>query len=250
MTKHMKKTTLLIASSLLLLAATASAMGVSRKAKAVKRVDFLYVYQTPHAVLKHLTGLKYQLYFPNSNSKHQVLAFSDRPSRIAYRMNGAKWAKMIHLHAPADSPNIAITWANQGLLPQAYEVLSAKRDPRKVTYLLKRIGHRNDGYNDGKINTVVQRGQASVFVDGFTFGINSTTTVNLDPTFNNDPTQTVTVSGSGGESSSGSGTKVQCTYDAIKNACGTELHSIGQAAKYNACIGSLMADCLKAGEMS
>ena len=85
--------------SCLLFAGTVAAAQDSNKdtgsrAKAKAPVKLLFVYVAKSATLKHIKGKEYQLSFPVT-ANNKVLAFSDRPNRVAFTLTPEQWAKII-----------------------------------------------------------------------------------------------------------------------------------------------------------
>lgn len=132
MKKVTKMLTFVAASSCLLFGtATMASNHASNKSKvsqkAAKPINLLFVIKVKKAKLTHIKGKDYSLSFDPKNVVDGVLAFSDRPNRVAFRMSFDTYIN-ITKKGPnsfaSDSANIVLNWDGTDAAPMAYKMVS------------------------------------------------------------------------------------------------------------------------------
>jgi hypothetical protein len=125
--------TVAVASSCLLFGATAMAAGHTKdplvfSGSSYKKVNLLFTIELKSAKLTHIKDQKYKLSFKPSDAVDGVLAFSDRPNRIATRMSYADHVKTVTTGKNSfvkDKPNLVLSWGGVKQPPVAFKVTEA-----------------------------------------------------------------------------------------------------------------------------
>lgn len=151
--------TLVTSASFMIAAASHADIKPTGKAK-----DFLFVIEAKAATLKHVNSDVYTLTIERK-SIQSVLAFSDRPARLAMQMTPEDYAKLVH-SARSDSfdrnpPNIALIWAGDGPAAAAYEIMRYTRDSNAIVYTIKKLHTKDDA---GPVS--YRHGAVALFIDG------------------------------------------------------------------------------------
>jgi hypothetical protein len=127
------------------------------------KVSLLFVIEAAHGSLKHTSGKKYQLSIPVRDVKN-ILAFSDRPHRMAFKMTPQEYQKQTYTGAESFAkkpPNLVLTWGHQLDEAAAYELLSYKQKNGRLVYELLYIGPK-----DNQVD-VPQTGKLALFIDSY-----------------------------------------------------------------------------------
>ena len=90
----------------------ASKVPEKAETKGGQGMTILYSMEAHDATLRHVKGNLYEL-VTSITPGDQVLAFSDRPHRIAFLMSRDKWAEAVHKMKNSftnNPPNIVLSW--------------------------------------------------------------------------------------------------------------------------------------------
>jgi hypothetical protein len=108
----------------------------------------LFVMKMEDATLQHIKGKNYRLITPIKDLQ-PVLTFSDRPYRIAFRLDRATFFELVHNGDDSfttDPPNIVLNWEGEGTPTAVYTLESYKKDEHNLVYFLRLI-KAEKGYN-------------------------------------------------------------------------------------------------------
>jgi hypothetical protein len=115
-----------------------SAVEVAKKAP----VDLLFAVVARDGSLVHTDGKQYQLTIP-VKSIESVLAFSDRPNRLTFRLGLADYQKIVYSGSDSfreSPPNIALVWSNEEEPDSTYTLEEHRRVGENMVYTLNRLG--------------------------------------------------------------------------------------------------------------
>lgn len=129
-------------------------------------VDLLFTIESKHGSLVHLKGDQYELALPLKEIK-SVLAFSDRPDRIAFKMNPAKFAKLIHSgknNFDMDPPNLVVSWGDHKYPAAAYQITGHRQMDGYLLYSLTKLNQKKIATRGGPVH---QQGKVAVFIDEY-----------------------------------------------------------------------------------
>jgi hypothetical protein len=166
--------TLAAASSCLLFGATGIAAGSAKDlsgqgaqaSSCSQKGSLLFAIKVKQAKLSHSKGREYTLSFNPSSIIDGVLAFSDRPTRKAYRITFTDYSNLVSQGEDSfkkDPPNIVLNWGGSNGAPQAYQILSVGSDTNGLHQLTLR------GIDDSMVPQGGERtGQVDAFIDGIT----------------------------------------------------------------------------------
>jgi hypothetical protein len=147
---------LILLSLLLGTNATASA-----QASNSKKAKILLTITTKKAKLSRIAGRKFKLVIYRNNVS-SILAFSDRPTRLAFSIKPKNLAKITLLSKELisnDPPNVSLVFDQASIPDAAFEVQSAQVTDKAIRIRLKLLTH-------AKVPTHYQ-GKLIVFVDSF-----------------------------------------------------------------------------------
>lgn len=133
------------------------------RSAAEKEYHLLFSLKASYAKLIHVGGDRYQLLLPVSEVL-PVLAFTDRPYRLAKRLSPDDFANLVHRGSHSfdiSQPNVVVTFESEEPLARAYEMLGYQKDSNFVEYSLRYLG-------DSIEPPTPEEGSVTVFMDGFT----------------------------------------------------------------------------------
>lgn len=81
-----------------------------------KPVTLLFVIKAKHAKLQRVKGNDFRLTIQKSSIINGILAFSDRPNRVTFRMSLGEYLRLNHKGADSflmDPPNVSLSWADK-----------------------------------------------------------------------------------------------------------------------------------------
>lgn len=101
-------------------------------------MQFMFVIDSAKGQLKRIDAKTYQLTLP-VRSIHSVLAFSDRPNRVHFRLSPDEYGKLVYVGRNSftdDPPNIVLVWGGQHSRSIVYHLLSHQRSGGNIIYTL------------------------------------------------------------------------------------------------------------------
>ncbi len=123
MKKLAKILTLAAASSCLLFGSAAmKASHIANKPAMKKEIKLMYVIRVKQAELVHVKGSEYRLLFNPSRIMDNVLAFSDRPNRVTFKLTYEQYLKLTGRGVNSfvkDPPNVVLAWTGSPM-PQTF----------------------------------------------------------------------------------------------------------------------------------
>lgn len=143
-------------------------------APAKKKIALLFVIEAAHGSLTHVKGKIYQLTIPTHDVR-TVLAFSDRPNRLAFTMKQSEYHKMNYTGKNSftkNPPNVVLTWGHQLDEAAAYTLVESHIDHHAFVYRLRYIGP-----SDNEVEAP-QTGHLALFID--------TVNISLEHDYNDD----------------------------------------------------------------
>jgi hypothetical protein len=145
--KHISKTFTTVAASSCLLFGTAGIAANPVKDPLVfgglashSKINMLFAMKLKQAKLVYMKDQEYKLSFKPSNIVDGVLAFSDRPNRVAFRMSYTKHVKLVTIGRDSfiqDKPNLVLSWAGIKQPPTAFKVVTASHSSNSSQYTLQ-----------------------------------------------------------------------------------------------------------------
>lgn len=132
------------------------------KVAAEKSYSLLFSLKSNYAKLVHMDGNNYQLLIPISEIK-PVLAFTDRPYRLARRLTPDEFAHLVHQGENSFSvkpPNIVVTFDAEQPVANAFEVVSYQKDSEFIQYNIRYL-------NDSEGLPDPDEGAVTIFIDEF-----------------------------------------------------------------------------------
>ena len=123
-------------------------------------VKLLFTIETKHGVLRHLKDAKYELAVPLSDIK-SVLAFSDRPNRLALRVAPQKFHDLVYSgdnNFAVNPPNVVLAWGDQSQPAEAYTITGYRKGHGMMTYMLTKLGKN-------ALVSSSNKGSVSIFID-------------------------------------------------------------------------------------
>jgi hypothetical protein len=93
-----------------------------------KKLGMLFAIEIKSAKLVYVKKGEYRLSFRPTDVVDGVLAFSDRPNRVAFRVSYAKHVKQVTTGRDSfiqDKPNLVLSWAGTKQPPVAFKVTEA-----------------------------------------------------------------------------------------------------------------------------
>jgi hypothetical protein len=126
--------------------------------------SLLFAMKAKKATIQPIQGNKYQLTIP-LKALEPVLAFSDRPYRLAFRMKAEEFLDLVH--SGDDSfdknwPNIVLNWEAKGRSAAVYTMLAYKRNKDDLVYTLRLVSSQKEEgiHEEGKYS-----GRLGLFID-------------------------------------------------------------------------------------
>ena len=127
-----------------------------------KNYSLLFSLKSNYAKLMHMGGNDYQLLIPISEIM-PVLAFTDRPQRLAKRLSPAEFAHLVHQGENSfdiKPPNVVVTFDAEQPVANAFEIVGYEKDNNFIQYNLRYLGDTQElPYPD--------EGAATIFMDEF-----------------------------------------------------------------------------------
>ena len=165
--RNMKKVTKIVSAVVIVCAVWIGSMYYSDSSKK-SPIELLFTIEAKHGSLVHIKDDRYKLEIPRNDIK-SVLAFSERPNRIAYKMDTAKYIKMVHTgenNFDVNPPNLVLSWGDSKQGAEAYEVIGYHHSKRYLTYSLKHLSQEKIANRGEPIH---QKGEVSIFIDTSAF---------------------------------------------------------------------------------
>jgi hypothetical protein len=111
-------------------------------------VKLLFVISLKNARLMYVRERKYQLKFLTTDNKEPILAFSDRPQRVAFRLNRKEFNRLVQRGKDSFKkvpPNAAVVFSSGNPRAKAYEINKYEIDGTAVTLSLTALIERKKG---------------------------------------------------------------------------------------------------------
>lgn len=125
----------------------------------------LFVIRSHNAKLVYVSGKQYHLLIQQKDIK-SILAFSDRPKRLSFRLTPQLFRQVIHLPGPdsfqVDPANAAISFPGSVVPDRAYTLQGVKISGQVVQFNLTLLGDEKCGA------TCVASGEVYLFIDTLT----------------------------------------------------------------------------------